>query len=128
MREVKEVVVLDRPVPGWEEVLLVNNGREEVLMVILEAVTVEDEYIEERVENWLGSPPDGREDEEEEVKERLDSPPDRREDEDERVEERVDSPLDGREDEDEGAEEGVDNPPDGREDEEDRVDEERVEE
>lgn len=67
MREVKEVVVLDTPVPGWDEVLLLNNGREKVLMVVLEAVTVEDEFVEERVEDWLGSPPDGREDEEEEV-------------------------------------------------------------
>lgn len=53
MREIEEIVVLNTPVPGRDEVLLVNNGLEEVrgvfpldvllvLVVILEVVTVEE--------------------------------------------------------------------------------------
>lgn len=53
MREIEEVVVLITPVPGWDEVLLVKIGRDEVrgvlplgvllaLVVILEVVTVEE--------------------------------------------------------------------------------------
>lgn len=50
--EIEEVVVLNTPVPEWDEVLLVKNGREKVLevftldvllvlVVTLEVVTVE---------------------------------------------------------------------------------------
>lgn len=53
VREIEEVVVLNTPVPGRDEVLLVKIGREEVrgvlplgvllaLVVILEVVTVEE--------------------------------------------------------------------------------------
>lgn len=50
MRGIEEVVVLNTPVSGWDKVLLVKIGREEVLppgvlltiVVILEVVTVED--------------------------------------------------------------------------------------
>lgn len=53
MKDVKEVVGLDTPVPGWNEVLLMNNGRKEVsgmftvdvllvVVVILEAVAVDE--------------------------------------------------------------------------------------
>lgn len=50
MRGIEEVVVLNSPVSGWDEVLLVKFGREEVLplgvllaiVVILEVVTVEE--------------------------------------------------------------------------------------
>lgn len=47
LREIEEVVVLNTPVPGRDEVLLVKIGREEVrgvlpLGVLLEVVTVEE--------------------------------------------------------------------------------------
>lgn len=53
MKDVKEVVGLDTPVPGRNEVLLVNNGRKEVsgmftvdvllvVVVILEVVAVDE--------------------------------------------------------------------------------------
>lgn len=53
MKDVKEVVGLDTPVPGWNEMLLVNNGRKKVrgmftvdvllvVVVILEVVAVDE--------------------------------------------------------------------------------------